>query len=82
MKKYYPFSINKLGAVLASVISLPLVIHAAPLKSATVTETKNIVNLAKEGAGERAGKKGDTVVGKDRLWTGKKSRAEIDSLTK
>ena len=53
-------------------------LSAAPLKSATVTEIKNEVNLEKEGAGERAAKKQDTVAGKDKLWTGKKSRAEIE----
>ena len=53
-------------------------LSAAPLKSATVTEIKNEVKLSKEGAADRAAKKEDTVVGKDRLWTGKKSRAEIE----
>ena len=53
-------------------------LHSAPLKSATVTEIKNDVNLEKEGSGERAAKKQDTLVGKDRLWTGKKSRAELE----
>ena len=67
------------AAFLLSAMVVPFAtVRAAPLKSATVTETKNIVNLVKEGAAEREGKKGDTVVGKDRLWTGKKSRAEIE----
>ena len=53
-------------------------LSAAPLKSATVTEIKNDGNLAQEGAAQRAAAQKDVVTGKDRLSTGKKSRAELE----
>jgi len=52
--------------------------RAVPLKSATVTEIKNDVKIAKEAAVERTAMVKDAVAGKDRLWTGKKSRAELE----
>ncbi len=53
------------------------VLHAAPLKSAKIEETKNDVRLVREGQ-ERAAVAGkDVIEGKDILHTGKKSRAEL-----
>jgi hypothetical protein len=57
-------------------------VQAAPLQSATVTEVKNEVNLAKEGAEKRPATVKDTLAGKDRLSTGKKSRAELEFADK
>ena len=57
---------------------IPMTLRSAPLKSATVTEIKNDVKIAKETAAERAAVVKDAVAGKDKLWTGKKSRAEIE----
>jgi hypothetical protein len=59
-------------------IILPVQLTGAPLKSATVQETKNDVNIEKEGDSLRPAVKTDVVLGKDLLKTGKKSRALLE----
>ncbi len=72
-----------LRALLPSVfISWSGTLSAAGLKTATVTEIKNEVKISKEAEKERAAERNDMVAGKDRLWTGKKSRAELEFADK
>jgi len=52
--------------------------QAAPLTSATVTETKNEVLYKPAGGGERSAKVNDVVQGADVLRTGERSLAEIE----
>lgn len=52
--------------------------EAAPLTSATVTETKNDVRYQAATAGERSAKLQDTMTGADVLRTGERSLAEIE----
>lgn len=55
---------------------------AEPLKSAKVTALHNEVVIGKEGQAERAAAKDDEVQGRDRLRTGRKSRAELEFVDK
>ncbi len=54
------------------------VVSAAPLTSATVTETKNVVQYRPATAEERAAKLGDVLNGADVLRTGERSLAELE----
>jgi len=67
-----------IAAFSAIFIVIPSTLHSAPLKSATVTEVKNEVRIARESDAERAAAIKDTVAGRDVLRTGKKSRAELE----
>jgi hypothetical protein len=87
MKKVnYWHSIGTLVLVLAAGLFLATVAQAAePLKSATVTQIggqNKDVSITKEGAQKRAAVERDSVVGKDVLETGKKSRAELEFTDK
>lgn len=53
-------------------------VSAAPLTSATVTETKNDVRFKPATAAERSAKLKDTVTGADTLRTGERSLAELE----
>jgi hypothetical protein len=52
--------------------------HAAPLSSAKVTETKNVVQYKPTTAEERAAQLGDVLKGTDVLRTGERSLAELE----
>lgn len=53
-------------------------LQAEPLKSATIMEVKNKVDLKKESDAERPAAKNDQMSGKDVLSTGVKSRVELE----